>query len=314
MNLSGKEYKRVLLVGSNKLAASVTVCLLRAGHDVVLFNSSENDLQEIISQHLKDLENYEQELLLTANLEFISQLTGSEFDLVICIVREDLEEKQKCIARLERIVDSATPIAINSESISLQNITARSSNPDRIIGMNWAEPAHTSLFLEMFSAESTDIDLVQDIFQLAKQRWQKDPYLLKNGRGIRSRLLCALLREAFYLVENNYVRVEDIDRACRNDAGYYLPFAGNFRYMDLMGAYMYGIVMQDLNPELSKDKHIPEFCRQLFDNGAEGMSNGKGFYNYENGEAEEWSKKYRQFSYEIKNVISKYHHETVSEL
>ena len=124
----------------------------------------------------------------------------------------------------------------------------------------------------------------------------------------------AMMREGIHLVENGYATIEDIDRACRNDAGYYLPFAGNFRYMDLMGAYMYGVVMQDLNPELSKNKHIPEFCRKLFQSGAEGMRDGKGFYEYEEGEAEEWEKKFRKFSYEIKDVISKYNHETVGEL
>ena len=166
----------------------------------------------------------------------------------------------------------------------------------------------------MFCTAGTNQELVQAVFGEAKQHWQKDPYLLKNGRGIRSRMLTALMREAFFLVENDYVRIEDIDRACRNDAGYYLPFAGNFRYMDLMGAYMYGVVMQDLNPELSKDKHIPEFARKLFKSGAEGMQNGKGFYEYEEGEAEEWDNKFRKFSHEIKDVISKYNHETVGEL
>ena len=298
-------FKRILLTGSNKLTAGIAVCLLEAGHEVSLYNPSGDELQPLILRHLQDLGRND----LFVN--FSEGLSIGNYDLALCINQENLEEKQKLIARIERFVDADTPIGINTESISLDEIT---SGSNRIIGINWSEPAHTSFFLEIISSPSTKPELAQEIFTHAKQHWQKDPYLLKNGRGIRSRMLTALIREAFYLVENNYVRVEDIDRACRNDAGYYLPFAGNFRYMDLMGAFMYGVVMQDLNPELSKDKHIPAFCRELFQSGAKGMKSGKGFYEYEEGEAEEWDEKFRKFSYEIKDVISKYNHETVSEL
>ncbi|HZG23412.1 MAG TPA: 3-hydroxyacyl-CoA dehydrogenase family protein, partial [Chitinophagaceae bacterium] len=107
-------------------------------------------------------------------------------------------------------------------------------------------------------------------------------------------------------LENGYVTKEDIDRSLRNDGGYYLPFAGNFRYMDLMGTYIYGIVMKDLNPELSKDSFIPAFCQHLIDKGLTGMSGGAGFYEYGPGEAEEWERVVREFSYRIEEIISKY--------
>src|SRR5690606_22811349 len=95
---------------------------------------------------------------------------------------------------------------------------------------------------------------------------------------IRSRLLAALVREAFYLIENGYVGVEDIDRACRNDAGYYLPFAGNCRYMDLMGTWAYGTVMADLNPELSNASHLPDFFNQILAERGTGLANVKVFF------------------------------------
>lgn len=115
-----------------------------------------------------------------------------------------------------------------------------------------------------------------------------------------------MIREAFYLVENGYVSVEGIDRGCRNDAGYYMPFAGNFRYMDLMGTFIYGLVMQDLNPELSKSRHIPHFFQELIQKGNLGMDSGKGFYDYQDGEPENWDALLQQFSYQISDLISKY--------
>ena len=115
-----------------------------------------------------------------------------------------------------------------------------------------------------------------------------------------------MVREAFYLVENGYATVQDIDRACRNDAGYYLPFAGNFRYMDLMGTYSYAEVMKKLNADLSKDNHIPGFFSDIISNGDTGMKSNKGFYNYENGDVEHWNKMFAKFSYKIHEIIAKY--------
>jgi 3-hydroxybutyryl-CoA dehydrogenase len=115
-----------------------------------------------------------------------------------------------------------------------------------------------------------------------------------------------MVREAFYLLENGYVSVEDIDRACRNDAGYYLPFAGNCRYMDLMGTYIYGVVMRDLNPELSKDRQIPAFFREIVSKERLGMETKQGFYPYQEGEVEQWEEVFRKFSYQIRQIIAKY--------
>src|SRR5690606_30244795 len=103
---------------------------------------------------------------------------------------------------------------------------------------------------------------------------------------------------AFYLVENGYASMESIDRACRNDAGYYLPFAGNFRYMDLMGTYAYGVVMKDLNPELSKATVVPD-------------SVVADFQSYAADHPEHWEKIVRTVSEEIRELILKYSHDPI---
>ncbi len=56
------------------------------------------------------------------------------------------------------------------------------------------------------------------------ERWGKEPSLIrKDIRGfITNRLMYAMMREAFHLVENEYATYEDIDRACRNDFGYWI--------------------------------------------------------------------------------------------
>ena len=118
--------------------------------------------------------------------------------------------------------------------------------------------------------------------------------------------MAAITREAFFLVDNGYASIEDIDRACRNDAGYYLPFAGNCRYMDLMGTHAYGLVMKDLYKELSQQDKVSDKLADLLADGKLGMEHGNGFYKYTKKAASQWEEKFRQFSFQIKEIIDKY--------
>jgi 3-hydroxybutyryl-CoA dehydrogenase len=283
------------------------VCLLRAHQKVTLLKSQEPKMLLLLEQYSEDLRNIEGEIIDISELNIISSIDKSiKYDIVIAVTNEDVDEKTALIKQLESYVSQNVIIAINTESIALSTLQSSAQHPERIIGANWVEPAHTTYFLEIICNANSDDDCVNRFYNSAKELWQKDPYLIRRDVGIRARMMCALIREAFYLIENDYVSIEDIDRACRNDAGYYLPFAGNFRYMDLMGTYMYGIVMHDLNPELSNSTHIPLFCQQLIDDKSLGMKNGRGFYSYKPGEAEEWEKTFRNFTYKIHNIIRKY--------
>jgi 3-hydroxybutyryl-CoA dehydrogenase len=115
-----------------------------------------------------------------------------------------------------------------------------------------------------------------------------------------------MTREAVYLVDNGYASIADVDRACRNDAGYYLPFCGNCRYMDLMGAYAYGRVMKDLNPDLSKETETSGLLERIEKEDRKGMINNKGFYDYTDAEVKQWRETMEKFSYQIQSIMEKY--------
>ena len=82
--------------------------------------------------------------------------------------------------------------------------------------------------------------------------WGKEPTLVrKDIRGfITNRLVYAMMREAFYLVENDYATLEDVDRACRNDVGHWITFCGLFRFMDIGGLQAYLSEKRDIGPSI----------------------------------------------------------------
>lgn len=307
MKLNGHKNDPILIAGEGKLVHSIAVCLLQAGHSVTLFSKNKNDALENINLHFTDLSESTAEAFQHRELKITNVLESKlGYQLTIAITNESLLEKKEMISRLEERLPTDSAIAINTESIPLSTLQNGSNHPERIIGVNWVEPAHTTYFLELITNSQTDKVLADHLFHLAKRCWNKDPYIIHSDLSIRARMFVAMVREAFYLVENGYASVEDIDRACRNDAGYYLPFAGNFRYMDLMGTYSYGVVMKELNPELSKECNAPAFFKDIMAQGGLGMENNKGFYKYENDDAEKWNQIFREFSYQIQGIINKY--------
>ena len=300
-----------LVMGSIPLTPSVVACLLQAGHPVLLLTDDEARMEEEIRQHLSH-ENSIRPATELPPWTLLSALPASvDVGAAILLTEEVTGVKQDAIRRLDALLTPDTLIAVNTESIPLDTLQADTRHPERVMGLNWSEPAHTTYFLEIITNEQNDAGRTERFCDHARAYWHKDPYVLRTGMGIRSRMLCALIREAFYLVENGYVTVDDIDRACRNDAGYYLPFAGNFRYMDLMGTFVYGVVMQDLNPELSQRSDVPAFFRDLTDQDHRGMASGKGFYDYTDGEVAERTEQFRQFSYQIQALIARYPYDPI---
>lgn len=297
----------ILVVGSCPLTSSIVSCLVQAGQRVKLYS----DDCPAVEQRVALLTTETPQGLLTCqpltswhDLSLFAERLP--YELAIVITSEDEPLKRDRISRLEELMPADALIAINTESISLDALQQQARQPERILGVNWSEPAHTTCFLEIITTDRNRTDWVDEFCQTARTQWHKDPYVLRHGQGIRTRMLCALIREAFYLIENEYVSMEDVDRACRNDAGYYLPFAGNFRYMDLMGGYMYGLVMRDLNPELSKDQHIPQFFKSIIEQGGKGMANGRGFYQYSQEEADNWDAQCQTFSHQIAQLMHRY--------
>lgn len=296
----------ILVLGNGNLKNSVSICLSRGGNTVTLMTACEDDAKDAFNKYLGYSEPSKIKLKVSTSKNIDEWDIGSNFLLAIGITNENLIEKKSIIEKLEKNLSSEAVIAINTEIIPLSVLQKGCLHPERIIGLNWVEPAHTTLFLELICNEINDLELVEKLKQYAGKFWSKDPYLITTDMGIRAKLLSGMAREAFYLVQNGYASIEDIDRACRNDAGYYLPFAGNFRYMDLMGTYAYGLVMKDLNKELSIESEIPEFFKKIMEKGGKGMENKNGFYHYNEEEVKKWEKLFNTFSYEIKRLIEKY--------
>jgi 3-hydroxybutyryl-CoA dehydrogenase len=211
------------------------------------------------------------------------------------------------LRKVEDVVSPGTLIGTNTSAIPVTVLQTGTQHPERILGLHWAEPAHITRFMEIICGEHTLPEHAERAVALARG-WGKEPTLVKRDvRGfITNRIFYAMLREAFHLVEAGYATPAEVDRSLRNDLGYWITFAGPFRFMDLTGIPAYAAVMTDLFPDLDSRKDVPALMRKVVDSGARGVQNAKGFYDYTPEQAERWEKLFLQFSYEIRALALRY--------
>lgn len=303
------------VVGLGLMGCSITTCLLMAGHPVIALAPIPDDLvhaEQRILEHLqrsqsaglisKPATNYLSSLLITQDYGRLSDCR-----IVIECTVETLEIKAVVYKKIEAVIDENVILTSNTSAIPISLLQAHTTHPARFFGLHWAEPSHTTRFLEIICGESSDVALGEYLYAIAHQ-WGKEPTLVrKDIRGfITNRLMYAMYREAFHLVEHGYASVEDVDRACRNNAGYWMTLVGVFRWMDLTGIAAYHNVMKDLFPTLSNSTAVPDLINDIVESGGRGVANAKGFYHYTPEEARLWEETFTEFSYEIRQLALKY--------
>ncbi|SDL77151.1 3-hydroxybutyryl-CoA dehydrogenase [Catalinimonas alkaloidigena] len=303
------------IVGLGLMGCSITTCLLLAGHPVVAVAPIPPDLDTAWPRVHKHLEkshqegltaqrpaHYRERLLITDDY---AQLAPCQ--LVIECTLEQIDIKRAVYAKIEAAVSREAVITSNTSAIPISLLQRETQHPARFLGLHWAEPSHTTRFLEIICGDQSDLARGEWLYDLS-HRWGKEPTLVrKDIRGfIGNRLMYAMYREAFYLVENGYATVEDVDRACRNNAGYWMTLVGVFRWMDLTGVPAYHTVMKDLWPTLSNQTEVPHLIDDLVKAGGRGVANAHGFHDYTPEEARLWQETFEEFAYEIRRLALKY--------
>ncbi len=303
------------VIGLGLMGTSIIACLLAAGHTVVgltrnlaKHRNARRHLLGLLRQMRKEglLKSDPAALLRRFSVtEDFAELRDSR--LVVESIIEDSGTKKDYIRRVEEVVASDAIIGSNTSAIPVTLLQEGAVRPERILGIHWAEPAHVTRFMEIICGDRTDPAAAERVVALARA-WGKEPtFVRRDIRGfITNRIMYAMLREAFYLVENGYATIADVDRSVRNDMGWWITMAGLFRFMDLTGIPAYKAVMEGLLPELSNSTEVPRLMKEVVASGARGTGNAQGFYRYTPAQARRWEKEFLRFTYDIRKLALKY--------
>lgn len=305
----------VAVIGLGLMGRSIAACLIAAGHRVTGVTDNLEASAGTPEQIRKLVVEMAEEGLLTEPVQTVVErfrMTAELRDIadariVFESITEDLKLKRELLHRAEQVVAPDCILATNTSALPVSQMQEGAKHPERILGLHWDEPAHVTRFMEIIPGKATAPEYLDQVTELALA-WGKEPSKLrKEIRGfITNRISYAMFREACYLVDSGICTVEDVDRSLRNDVGWWIPFAGPFRYMDMMGVEGYHRVMRDLLPDLSSSPEIPKLMREVVESGGRGISNGNGFYQYTPEEAKAWEENFIDFNYKIRRLTAEY--------
>jgi 3-hydroxybutyryl-CoA dehydrogenase len=304
------------VVGLGFLGRGIAACLVAHGLRVVAnvrTAESRREAEIYIERAMRELVEHAQFPVdlpqkWRERIEFVENWRPfRDVDFVIESVIEDIEIKNQVFDELEAAIGHQVPIASNTSSLSVTLLAERRKNPERILGMHWAEPAYATRFIELIRGEKTSDDAFERAVLLANQAG-KEPSLVQKDvpAFVVNRIGYAMLREALSLLESGVADAETIDRSFRNAVGLWAAFAGPLRWVDLSGGpALYGKTMNNVLPTLSNAVSITEGMRQMMENDDKGIVNGRGFYKYSPEEARLWEERFRRSVWQVRNWTEK---------
>jgi 3-hydroxybutyryl-CoA dehydrogenase len=210
-------------------------------------------------------------------VEDMSQLAPCE--LVIEAAPERLELKHEMYAKLSEIVSAECVLASNTSSLLVTAIAKAASNPRRVVGMHFFNPAPLMALLEVVAGVESSAEALA-IAHATGEAMGKTVIVAKDGPGfIVNRCNRPFGLEALRLLQEQIADVETIDRICRMQGGFRM---GPFELMDLVGV--------DTGFEISKSFYAQSFgeprwrpsmiAARYVAAGLYGRKSGRGYYDY----------------------------------
>lgn len=199
--------------------------------------------------------------------------------MVIEAIVEDLGSKQALFLQLDDLTPSETVLATNSSSMTVSQIASLLRGRQRVIALHFFNPVLVMRLVEIAPAPFTETALIERAVAFVESIDRVPVVLDREIEGLlANRIIAAIRREAFWLVEEGYATPEAIDTAI--ELGLRHPM-GPFRLADFNGLDVV-LAIQERRFERTGDPldRPPERLQTLVAAGKLGRKAGAGFYDY----------------------------------
>ena len=202
----------------------------------------------------------------------------ADADLVLEAVAENLNIKRDIYKRVEEFCPERTIIATNTSSLSITELAAGTSRPDRFIGMHFFNPATVMKLVEVIRGMDTSDETFETITKLSR-KLEKEPVEVSEGPGfVVNRILIPMINEACCLVQEGIASPADIDTAMKLGANHPM---GPLALGDLIGLDVCLAIMDTMYSETNDPKfRACTLLRKMVRAKKLGKKTGIGFYDY----------------------------------
>jgi 3-hydroxybutyryl-CoA dehydrogenase len=280
--------QRIGVVGLGAMGAGIAQVAIEAGFDVVgrevtadLGRRAADRIEHFLTRKVeKGQLGQDGRDAAVGRLRTTTELDAlSDCDLVVEAIVEELDAKQELFAELERICRPDAVLATNTSALSVTEIGAATSSPERVVGMHFFNPAPLMPLVEVVRAELSSDEAVATGLDVV-ERLGKVPVSCHDTPGfVVNRILIPLLNDCVRVLDEARVTPESLDAAMTNGAGWPM---GPCTLVDLVGIDVHVHASEALYEKLREPRMAPPPRLVAMRNaGLLGRKSGRGFYVYD---------------------------------
>jgi len=294
--------KNIAVIGAGTMGNGIAHTFAQSGFTVKLIDVSEKSLDKGMATIAVNLDRMvskgtisEADKLKTiGNIITYTDIRDGVVgvDLVVEAATENVDLKLNIFRQLNDACSHDTILATNTSSISITQIGAVVSHPERVIGMHFMNPVPIMKLVEIIRGYNTSDEITKTIMDLS-EKLGKVPVEVNDYPGfVANRILMPMINESIETLYNGVAGVYEIDTVMK--LGMAHPM-GPLQLADFIGLDVCLAILNVMSDGFRNPKYAP--CPLLVNMvraGKLGVKTGEGFYDY--SESKKAEKVSRQFN------------------
>ena len=285
--MSLDQIKKIAVLGAGTMGNGIAHVFARAGYNVILRDVEARFLERGLETIGKNLDREVKKEKITAadkpiTLSRIQPTTEvsalAAADFAIEAVPEQLDLKVRLLKDVDAALKPGVILASNTSSISITQLAAQTSRPERFIGMHFMNPVPIMALVEVIRGLATSDDTFQTTTQLC-EKLEKKPVAVNDAPGfVSNRVLMPLINEAAFAVMEGVATPEAVDAVMKMGMNHPM---GPLELADFIGLDVCVNILEVLQTGFGDPKYRAcPLLRKYVAAGWLGRKSGRGFYKY----------------------------------
>jgi 3-hydroxybutyryl-CoA dehydrogenase len=285
--MSADSIKTVGVLGAGTMGNGIAHVFARAGYKVILRDVEKRFLDRGMETIAKNLEREVKKGRITgadrpAILARIDATTDTArlaaADFVVEAVPEQLELKVRVLKDADAVLRPGAILASNTSSISITQLAAQTSRPERFIGMHFMNPVPVMALVEVIRGLATSDEAFQTTMALC-EKLEKKPVAVNDAPGfVSNRVLMPMINEAAFCVMEGVATPEAVDAVMKTGMNHPM---GPLELADFIGLDVCVDILDVLFKGFGDSKYRAcLLLRKYVAAGWLGRKSGRGFYKY----------------------------------
>ena len=280
--------KKIGVMGTGTMGSGIIQVCAANGFDVVIRSSKQEYIDGALAKIEKNLSKMVAKEKITEDdkAAAMGRISGgttfdvlADCDLIIESSTENMDKKKELFTELDKVCKDDAILATNTSALSITEIAAVTSRPDKVIGMHFFNPVPAMKLVEVVKGIATSDDVKAKVIETT-EALKKTPVEVAEAPGfVVNRVLIPMINEGIGILADGVATDEGIDTAMKLGAGHPM---GPLALGDLVGLDVCLAIMETLFTEYGDPKYRPHpLLKKMVRAGKLGMKTGEGFFKYD---------------------------------